>query len=400
MKDISLLRQEAFGGTLFNAKSGKRVYVSKDEFNGIALVGLVPEYLQQEIGTKTDVVIIRQPFILQANNFSSPDTVFFEITRVCNIKCTFCFNDSGPNHRLSDELSDENRIKVIRDLITCGVQEIRLTGGEPLTLGDVTLSIIEMLNREGLRSSIGTNGILVKPNVADSLAKAGLHSAVVSVDGMEATHDSIRGVGSFKKTINGIFELKRVGIPVRVNAVVMKSNVEEVVKVVQYFTDIDVPIMIRRLIPAGRANNMSNEMLTEDEYKTLGKRLEPLTSDSTKNVRGHYIKSDVVKPRVRFPFERQACSAGHRGMVVLPNGDVQTCGFLGPLGEPSVGNVSVEGFSEIWHRLVGSEHIESMRSMLPGYNATTVGPKTNCLAIALAANVTETHPLKFVRRPK
>ncbi|MDQ5969141.1 MAG: Radical domain protein [Patescibacteria group bacterium] len=398
MLKSSLLRRESFGGTLFNAASGRRIYITEGEFGWIATKQSVPKYLQSEVGADTDDVMIRIPTDLPAGNFSCADTVFFEITRVCNIKCTFCFNNSGPNHRLANELSDDRRLAVVGNLITSGVQEIRLTGGEPLILGDLTYKIIEMINCSGLRSSIGTNGILVKPSVADKLAKAGLHSAVVSVDGMEDAHDSIRGQGSWKKTLDGISELKRVGVPVRVNAVVMKSNIEEVVRVVQCFSDIDVPVMIRRLIPAGRADNMSNEMLTQGEYNALRLRLEPLTSDPTKKVRGHYIKSDKVEPRIRLPFERQACSAGHRGMVVLPDGNVQTCGFLGPLGEPSVGDVSTEKFSDIWHRLVDSEHIESMRSLLPGYNATTVGPKTNCLAIALAANYGDTHPLKFVRR--
>jgi len=393
-KGQALLRKEVFGGTLFNSDSGKRAYINRDEYESISQSGSVPEHLQREIQLSTDSVLIREPSYLPGNNFSAPDTIFFEITRACNINCTFCFNNSG--RRMSNEMSDAQRLRLVQDLINSGVQEVRLTGGEPLVV-NVVYDIIRLLRRNGLRTSIGTNGILVKPDIARRLADVGLNLAVVSVDGMRSVHDSIRGAGSFRKTMKGIIELKHVGIPVRVNTVVMKSNIDEVVRVTEFFSNLSVPVMIRRLIPAGRADNMSGEMLSQEEYEVLRKRLGHLTSDSTKHVRGHYIKDDKVAPRISLPFERQSCSAGHRGMVVLPDGNVQTCGFLGPLGEMSVGNLVNERFSGVWRKLVDSQHIESMRFLLPGYNSSTSGPKTNCLAIALALKSSDVQPLHFMR---
>ncbi len=382
MKPAYLMRKESFGGTFSNPVSGKRVYVNHAEFDQIKLAGGLPDALQAELKSAAGSIIVREPDFLPGYTFSSPDVIFFEITRACNLTCTHCFNNSGK--RLLGELSNIQRAAIIEDLCIAGVQEIRFTGGEPLAVRAV-FDFISQIREVGLRASIGTNGALINGNVAKRLASAGLNAAITSIDGMEEKHDSIRGNGSFQKTLIGIDALLSEGIPVRVNTVVMKSNLEEVVRVTDYFFKREIPIMIRRLIPAGRADGMMAEMLTQGDYADLRRRLEDQLEDPRGLVRGHYLKDDKVAPRIQLPFTRHACSAGHRGLVILPGGAVQTCGFLGPLGERSPGNLKDVNLASLWKSLVESQHISNLRSLLRGHNAETTGPQTNCLAIALAS---------------
>lgn len=381
MSNPSLLRQESFGGTLFNALSGKRIYVTVDEYRRVEVGGTIPENLRSEVQASSNTVLLRKPKLLPPNNFSAPDTVFFEITRACNLTCAQCLNNSGK--RLTDELSNPQRRSIIEDLCESGVQEIRFTGGEPLIVPAV-LQYISNTHSSGLRASIGTNGTIVTLDLAERLASAGLNSAIVSIDGMEMQHDLIRGRGSFQKTIAGIQALVEAGISVRINTVAMKRNLHEIPLVVQYFFEQGIPIMIRRLIPSGRAAQIRGEMLTIADYDTLRETLKPFLDDPRGLVRGHYLHDENVTTRIPLPFNRRQCSAGHRGLVVLPNGNVQTCGFLGPLGESPIGNVETEKLASIWQRLLASEHICSLESLLPGHNASETYPKTNCLAIALA----------------
>lgn len=377
----SLLRKESFGGTLSNAHSGKRLYVSQEEFNSIKELKKLPLNLRIELKAITDEVTVMEPEDLPIHNFSAPDTIFFEITRACNLTCEHCFNSSG--NRLPFELSDLQRYAIITDLCDSGVQEIRFTGGEPLVVSAVFKYISYIRNR-AVRASIGTNGALIDSNVAKRLADAGLNAAITSIDGMKDRHDLIRGPGSFQKTLLGIQSLLDVNIPVRVNTVAMKSNMREIPLVTEYFYQRNIPLMIRRLIPSGRADSMTNEMLTEEDYASLRKTLKPFLSDNRGIVRGHYLQDESIEPRIKLPFERRSCSAGHRGLVILPDGLVQTCGFLGPLGEKSIGDLKSETLISLWQRLIESQHIDSLRALLPTFNTGTLGPKTNCLAIALA----------------
>lgn len=84
-------------------------------------------------------------------------------------------------------------------------------------------------------------------------------------------------------------------------------------------------------------------------------------------------------------------------MVILPDGRIQTCGFLGPLGETSIGQVPDEYMADIWRRLDSSSRIEDLERNLEPYNTNTTGPETNCLAVAL---IGQKQTLVKIRRSK
>ena len=376
-----LLRKEYFGGTLFNATSGKRIYININEFYQTKKDGIISEDLRFELGTTINKVIIKEPAFLPKENFSAPDTAFFELTRSCNLNCKHCFNKSGK--KSSQELSIEQKKMVLDDFCLSGLQEIRFTGGEPLMSSSLFEFILEIRKR-GLRASIGTNGTLINFHTAKKLAVSGLNVAIISIDGMREKHDLIRGKGNFQKTIDGIQNLLDVGIEVRINMVAMKSNLSEIPLTVEYFFKKNIPVMIRRFIPAGRAVSMRTEALSSGEYKILREKLKKFIEDPRGIVRGHYLKDDEPITRMRLPFKRSSCSAGQRGIVVLPDGNIQMCGFLGPLGECSVGNVSKIGLFQIWKKIIISKRASVLRPLVDKYNFSTIGPQTNCLAIALA----------------
>lgn len=356
----SLLRKESFGGTICNANSGKRIYITLSEFQQIKIAGVIPLNLQTELKAPSNDVIVREPEIISSSNFSAPDVIFFELSRECNLHCAHCLNDSG--NPLHAELSHERRVSLIEDFCVSGVQEIRFTGGEPLLVPQI-FDYISKIREVGLRATIGTNGTLVDTAVARYLSEAGLNVAIVSVDGLEKNHDSLRGKGTFKKTLQGIEALKEIQIPVRVNVVAMKNNMEEIPRIVQYFSDRRIPVMIRRLIPSGRATR-TKEMLTAEDYHVLRSNLGHFLSDPNGIVSGHYLKEEEIAPRIALPFEWHKCKAGRRGLSISPDGRVHTCGFLEPLGVPSTGDFSTENLSSIWE--------------------SSCAPETHCLATALA----------------
>ena len=128
-RPILKLRQECFGGTLFAPHTGLRTYLDQLEFETVARRNdPVAEELLLKLGMGGELHIT-YPEWLPNDNFSAPDVVFFEITRACNLRCAHCFNSSGI--KLVDEASLKERLKIIQDLIACGVQEIRFTGGAP-----------------------------------------------------------------------------------------------------------------------------------------------------------------------------------------------------------------------------------------------------------------------------
>ncbi|HET7099940.1 MAG TPA: radical SAM protein, partial [Terriglobia bacterium] len=60
------------------------------------------------------------------------DNLWFQVSgTLCNIACTHCFNNSGPNVRTFEFLSLETVRESIESAARAGVKEIFFTGGEP-----------------------------------------------------------------------------------------------------------------------------------------------------------------------------------------------------------------------------------------------------------------------------
>ena len=163
--------------------------------------------------------------------FTFSDVVFIEVTRECNLRCKHCLNNSGS--KMKNELNKEEIENLIRNLSKAGVSEIRFTGGEPL-LNENIYDYIKLCTKLGLSTSIGTNGTLIDDVVITKLKEAGLKRSVVSLDGTEKIHDFIRGKGNFNKAFYGINLLKDNGIDVRVNSVIMKNNIEDVIELAKF----------------------------------------------------------------------------------------------------------------------------------------------------------------------
>lgn len=379
-QNVLKLRKESFGGTLFDIVSGKRLYVCNEEFSSIKFNHGLDDRLTASL-CMTGSVDITEPVWIPEFNFSAPDTVFFEVTRACNLRCLHCFNSSGL--KIKNELTQKMRVAIIEDLAKAGVQEIRFTGGEPMVLVEIE-DLLSKATSLNLRISMGTNAVLATISRAASLAKF-LHMAIVSIDGTEKRHDYIRGKGNFKKTMRGMENLLSCGVNVRVNTVIMRSNTLDIIELAKHLYHRNIPLFIRRLIPSGRALNMSGEMMSKDDYNNVREKLSPYLADPRGLTQGHYLNVEKgVQTRIPLPFRRRDCSAGHRGMVILPDGNMQTCGFLGPVGEKSVGRIQDESIATIWKRLLLSNHVVSLENNLIAHNRCSDGPCTNCLAIALA----------------
>src|SRR5260370_8585291 len=72
--------------------------------------------------------------------------------------------------------------RITRVAVSIGIEQIRLTGGEPLVRRDVPELVRQLREIDGLRSlSLTTNGILLKQQ-AGALAQPGLTRINVSLD--------------------------------------------------------------------------------------------------------------------------------------------------------------------------------------------------------------------------
>jgi GTP 3',8-cyclase len=153
------------------------------------------------------------------------------VTDRCNFRCQYCMPADGlPWLERSALLTFEEIERLVRVFASLGVDELRLTGGEPLVRRDFP-RLVAMLSRvPGLRDvSLTTNGYLLERD-ADALVEAGIDRVNVSIDSLQRDRFfHITRRDSLPQVLGGLHALARHPSvhPIKVNAVAMRGFTEE-----------------------------------------------------------------------------------------------------------------------------------------------------------------------------
>jgi cyclic pyranopterin phosphate synthase len=158
-------------------------------------------------------------------------SVRISITDKCNFRCTYCMPADGLEWLRRDEiLSFEEIARLTFILAQLGVDEVRLTGGEPLVRRDVP-ELVRMLGSiDGVRDlSLTTNGILLA-RYAGALVDAGLRRVNVSLDSLDHVRFAeITRRDALDQVLQGLAEAERFPElrPIKINCVAIKNFTEE-----------------------------------------------------------------------------------------------------------------------------------------------------------------------------
>ena len=151
-------------------------------------------------------------------------TAHWSITGHCNYRCKHCYM-SAPDAKYG-ELSHEQVMSIVQQLIDCGVMEVSLTGGEPLVRKDF-MEIVDALLAGGIRiTTIYSNGKLVTDKLLDALDARGIHPEFnMSFDGVEGWHDWLRGIpGAGKIAEDAFLRCKEKGFPTGAEMCIHQGN--------------------------------------------------------------------------------------------------------------------------------------------------------------------------------
>ena len=153
------------------------------------------------------------------------------VTDRCNFRCQYCMPADGlPWLERSALLTFEEIERLVHVFASMGVDELRLTGGEPLVRRDFP-RLVEMLTHvPGLRDiSLTTNGYLLERD-ADALVAAGIQRVNVSIDSLQRDRFfHITRRDSLPQVLRGLEALARHPEvhPIKVNAVAIRGFTEQ-----------------------------------------------------------------------------------------------------------------------------------------------------------------------------
>lgn len=130
----------------------------------------------------------------------------------------------------------------MKKIYSSGAVGVAFEGGEPLLRKDLA-EILAFSRSLPLHTSLITNGTLLESRIGE-IAPFINGVIYVSLDGLEKTHDEIRGVeGSFRKAIQGICAAKE-KVSVTINTTVMAENIDEIESIVELAKDLGTKISV------------------------------------------------------------------------------------------------------------------------------------------------------------
>ena len=144
--------------------------------------------------------------------------------------------------RSSKDSSLEKEKAILKQIHDSGICGIAFEGGEPLLRNDLA-KILAFSRSLPLQTSLVTNGTLLESRI-DEIAPYVNGAIYVSLDGLEKTHDTIRGVsGCFRKATEGIIASKE-KVFVTINTTIMTENLHEMEDMVKLAKELDIGISV------------------------------------------------------------------------------------------------------------------------------------------------------------
>jgi cyclic pyranopterin phosphate synthase len=158
-------------------------------------------------------------------------SVRLSVTDKCNFRCRYCMPAEGLEWLERDELlTFEELERIVRVLATMGVNEVRLTGGEPLVRRDLPRLVELLAAVPGVDDlALTTNGVLLD-RFAGPLVAAGLKRLNVSLDSLSHVRFAeITRRDALDRVLTGLEEAERYPElrPIKVNCVAIRGFTEE-----------------------------------------------------------------------------------------------------------------------------------------------------------------------------
>jgi len=180
--------------------------------------------------------------------FAKPHWIFISLSHRCTYNCQMCgVVKILKGHELPGEVLRETLDEIAKWKKDCVVL---FTGGEVFLRNDA-FELISHAVKKGLKTEAVSNGSLIDEGLAFKIISSGLQNIAISLDGAkEATHDSIREKGAFRKALNAITELVKAkkklgsGPQISVWTTIMKENVGELFDIVSLVKDLGVECLV------------------------------------------------------------------------------------------------------------------------------------------------------------
>ena len=311
---------------------------------------------------------LQEAGLLFSPDFSVPDTFAEEpilkslclhVAHDCNLRCGYCFADTGDfgGHRalMSKEVAQKAIEFAIKGSKKRHNLELDLFGGEPLMNMPVVKFIVDYVRKreketgKNIKLTLTTNGTLLTDEIVTYLNDNRV-MLVLSLDGSKKTHDHMRPypghLGSFDKAVEGfkkVIESRR-GRNYYLRGTYTHYNphfADDVLAMLEVGSEISMEPVVGTNEPY---------VLTEDDWQILDKEYEKLAriylDKRRKGIPFDFFHFNVALDNGPCVAKRLAgCGAGHEYYAITPEGDIYPCHQFVGHEEYKMGNLEEGTFN-------------------------------------------------------
>lgn len=260
----------------------------------------------------------------------------WELTLKCNLACSHCGSRAGEAR--AAELSTDEALDVVRQLKEVGIGEVTLIGGEAFLRAD-WLVIARAIADAGMICGMTTGGYGISAGTARQMKDAGFSWVNVSVDGLQATHDRLRGrLGSWRACFQTLQHMRDAGLKYGANTQINRLSAPELPRVYERLRDAGIMgWQIQLTVPMGNAADRPDILLQPSELLDLYPMLARI-------VRRAHADRILVQPGNNIgyfgPYERlmrgqgnewsfwTGCAAGVNAVGIEADGTLKGCPSL------------------------------------------------------------------------
>ena len=256
------------------------------------------------------------------------------LTDRCNLRCTYCMpHDFAAWLPSEHQLTTDELVRVIEIAVSEGINEVRLTGGEPLLRPDIVEIVARINAITNAPTLTMTTNALTLEKVAKPLVDAGLTRINISLDTLDRdrfklmTHrDRIDDVFA------GIKAAQDAGInPIKINAVLLKGvNADEAPALLEWALANNLALRFIEQMPldAGGIWERSSLVTADDIYADLSQKYEltPCDGRGSSPAEEFFVNGGPATVGIIGSVTRPFCGACDR-LRLTSDGQLRSCLF-------------------------------------------------------------------------
>ncbi len=283
-----------------------------------------------------------------------PLWLLLELTYTCPLHCAFCYNPTNYVAGSGPELSTDDWIRVLREARAMGAVQLGLSGGEPLTRGDLETLVAEA-HRLGFYSNLITSGVGLSEARIAALQAAGLdHIQLSFQDSTRQMNDFLSSTRTFELKSKVAALIKQYRFPMVLNVVLHRLNIDHVEEILEMALKFGAEyVELANSQYYGWAFHNRDQLLPSREQV---ERAEQIMQRFRERV-GAAMRIFFVVPDY-FENRPKPCMNGLGSifLTITPDGTALPCHAARMLPGLDFPNVRSNSISDIWHKASGFTH--------------------------------------------